>query len=256
MKAFFIFINLILIYNFVFSQGEIQQTRMYNRDARTFALMINSNGLGLNYRYGKRIDGYRKNLYGVTISTIKSSKETKTQNPYLTSSNKKFVFGKVNSVVNVRFSYGRQKELYGKFDKGGIAIRYFYGFGPSFAILKPIYYNIIDSIYYNISTGDLYMATSKKQFNTSVHQVSDIKSKASFFDGISETKFIPGLFIKLGLSIEYSNKDMRIRALEGGVVVNTFAKPVKIMANDENNYVIISLFLSYRFGKITKTTIN
>jgi len=229
---------------------------MYNRDARTFAFILNSNGIGFNYRYGKRIDGYKKNLYGITFSTIKSSKETKIQNPYLSNSNKKFVFGKVNSVFNLRFYYGRQKELYGKFDKGGIAIRYFYGFGPSLAMLKPIYYNIIDSIYYNISTGDLYMATSKKQFNTSVHQVSDIKSKASFLDGISETKFIPGLFLKLGISVEYSNDDTKIRAIEGGVTVNAFYKPIQIMATDKNNYAIISLFLAYRFGRITKTTIN
>jgi len=256
MKKVFILIFFLLIYRIVFSQGEVQQTRMYNRDAKTFAILINSNGLGLNYRYGKRIDGYRKNLYGITLTTIKSSKETKTQNPYLTSSNKKFVFGKINSVINLQFSYGRQKELYGKFDKGGIAIRYFYGFGPTVTILKPIYYNIIDSIYYNISTGDLYMATSKKQFNTSVHQVSDIKSKASFFEGINETKFVPGLFLKLGLSIEYSNNDTRIRALEAGVSVNAFAQPIKIMATDENNWAIISLFLAYRFGRVTKTTIN
>jgi hypothetical protein len=256
MKSFLIFIILIFAYNIVFSQGEIQQTRMYNRDARTFAILVKSDGTGLNYRYGKRIDGYRKNLYGITLSSIKSSKETKTQNPYLTNTNKKFVFGKTNTVINLQLAYGRQKELFGKFDKGGIAIRYFYNLGPSLTMLKPIYYDIIDSIYYNISTGDLYMATSKKKFNTSVHQVSDIKSKSSFFDGISETKFVPGLYLELGLSIEYSNDDTRIRALEAGVNINAFSKSIQIMATDKNNWIIISLFLSYRFGKITKTTIN
>ncbi len=256
MRFVILIIPVILFSTFVFSQGEIQETRMYNRDAKTFALLLKSNGFGLNYRYGKRIDGYRKNLYGITLTTIKSFKETKTQNPYLSNSNKKFVFGKTNSVFNLSLSYGKQKELYGKFDKGGIAIRYFYGIGPSLAILKPIYYNIIDSIYYNISTGDLYMATSKKKFNTSVHQISDIKSKASFFDGINETKFIPGLSLKLGISVEYSDDDTKIRAIEGGVIINTYYKPIQIMATDNKNYILLSLFISYRFGRITKTTIN
>lgn len=256
MKKLLLFSVLTIVSLLVYSQGEVQETRMYNRDAKTFAFLLNSNGIGLNYRYGKRLDGYRKSLYGITLSTIKNSKETKTQNPYLSNTNKKFVFGKINSVVNLKFSYGRQKELFGKYDKGGIAIRYFYGFGPSLSMLKPIYYNIIDSTYYNISTGDIYIATSKKQFNTSVHQVSDIKSKASFFDGISETKFVPGLFLKLGLSVEYSNDDTKIRALEAGFVLEAFSKPIQIMAVDENNWVILSIFLSYRFGRITKTTIN
>ncbi len=257
MKVIYL-ILLILIFSFQisFSQGEVQETRMYNRDERTFAIQTSSIGSGVNFQIGKRIDGFKKRIYFTEFSTIKHAKEIKTQNPYIIDGNNRFVFGKTNSVFDFRFGYGKQNEVYGKHDKGGISIRYFYSGGISVALSKPVYYNVIDSIYYSSASGKIDIVTSKEKFSTAVHQVSDIESKASFLKGIEETKFTPGVFAKLGISIEYSNSDEIINAIEAGVIVEAFPKKIEIMASDVNNQVFISLFIAYRFGKITSKRIN
>ena len=255
-RIYLILLILFFSSEITFSQGELQDGRMYNRDERTFAIQTSSIGSGINFQVGKRIDGFNKRLFFTEFSTIKHSKEIKTQNPYLVDGNKRFVFGKINSVFDFRFGYGKQKEAFGKHDKGGISIRYFYSGGVSVALSKPVYYNVIDSIYYDLNYDKIYIATSKHKFSTTVHQVSDIESRAPFFDGFNETKLTPGLFAKFGLSIEYSNTDEIINAIEAGVIVEAFPKKLEIMASDVNDQFFVSLFLAYRFGKVTSNRIN
>jgi hypothetical protein len=116
-------------------------------------------------------------------------------------------------------------------------------------MLKPVYYQIVDSS--TFTNNERYLYLSDKQFDKStIHSVDDIYSRSSFFKGIGETKFKPGVFIKLGLSFVYSNVYDALKAIEAGVVVDGFYNDVPIMANEENNQIFVSLFVSFRFGKV------
>lgn len=231
-----------------FSQGELNdEVRMVSGNEKSYAVLLNSNGWGLNYRRGKRLDGFRKRLLDFDIDYIKHPKEIKTQNPYF-ENQKRFVFGKLNSLITLRAGIGIQKEIYSKFDKGGIAIKYFYEAGLTLALLKPVYYQVVDSE--KVSNNKRILYTSDQIFNYNIHQVSDIYSRSSFFKGIDETKFKPGVFVKFGLSFVYSNLYEAINALETGVILDVYASKVPIMATDKNYPYIISLFVSYRFGKV------
>jgi hypothetical protein len=231
-----------------FSQGELDEVRVVTGNEKSYAFLLNSNGWGLNYRYGKRLDGFRKRLIDVDFSYIKHAKEIKTQNPYY-ENQKRFVFGKLNSMFTLRVGVGLQKEIYSKFDKGGVAIKYFVGIGFTAGILKPVYYQIVDSSV--VSNNERYIYVSDKKFDeSSIHQVSDIYSRSSFFKGIGETKFKPGLNVKLGLSFVYSNIYDALNAIEAGVIVDGFTKEMPIMATEKNDKIFVSLFVSYRFGRV------
>ena len=60
---------------------------------------------------------------------------------------------------------------------------------------------------------------------------------------------IPGVFAKLGFTMEFGKKEQIINALEGGLVVDAFIKRVPVMATEKNPWFFPSLFISYRFGK-------
>lgn len=243
------FICLLIIISLnAFSQGELNdEARIVSGNEKSYAVLLNSNGWGINYRRGKRLDGFRKRLLDFDFSYIKHPKEIKTQNPYF-ENQKRFVFGKLNSLVTLRTGIGIQKEIYSKFDKGGIAIKYFYEAGISLALLKPVYYQVVDSE--KVSNNKRVLYLSDQLFNHNIHQVSDIYSRSSFFKGINETKIKPGLFVKFGLSFVYSNLYEAINALETGVMVDVYASKIPIMATDKNDPYIISLFVSYRFGRV------
>lgn len=231
-----------------FAQGELNpEARVVTTNEHSYLVSLNSNGFSLSYQYGKRIDGFRRRIMDFDFSYIKHPKEIRVENPYY-QSQKKFVFGKLNTLFALRGGIGRQREIYSIFDKGGIAIRYHYTFGASLALLKPVYYEVVDStkIYNNVQ----YLYISDKQFDYSIHQISDIYSRSSFFTGIDETKFVPGAYIKGGFSFVFSDKYEAINAIEVGAIVDVFSRPIQIMANEKKERFFVSLYVGYRFGKV------
>ena len=228
----------------LFSQGEIdEQQTVFFRNERSFAILLNSDGLGVSYREAKRKNYLNKNLLEVDFGTLKHPKEYRISNP-LTTGTGTFVFGKLNSVYFLRGGIGQQREIYSKADLGGVAVRYFYSGGPVLAFYKPIYYRVL----YPLTLIDYEIREEK--FEVSIHDPTDIYSKASFFKGLDETKVLPGLYVKGGFNFEYSKEDKVIHAVEAGMQINAFPKSIPIMANTKNKAVYFSLFVSYRFGVI------
>lgn len=229
----------------VSAQGELdEQQKVFFRNERSFAILLNTDGYGFSYRTGKRIDFRNKRLFELETGNLKNPKEYRLSNPYVQSSGT-FVFGKLNTVWYIRGGIGHQHELFKKADLGGIAIRYFYTAGPVITICKPIYYRVL----YPVSMNGEYEIREEK-FSSSIAAPIDIYSKASFTKGFNEIKVIPGLFAKGGFNFEYSKEDKIIHAIEIGATLQAFPKEIPIMASTENKSVFFSLFVSYRFGMI------
>lgn len=224
------------------AQGEIDsEQKALIRNERSFHLSLNSNGWGGGFSYGKMINIYRKTMYSVEMVIVKDAKELKINNPYQPDY-RRFVYGKNNIFYNMRFGYGGLHKLYQKKDKGGIEVRWFYNFGPSLGILKPVYYiTAIDPV-----SGD----PTVERFDAALHTATSIYGGASYFKGFSELNIVPGASVKVGASFEFSKRDLLLNALEGGVILDVFPKKIDIMANDKNNFYFLAIFVSYRFGRI------
>jgi hypothetical protein len=222
------------------AQGELnEQQKVFFRNERSFAILLNTDGVGISYRAAKRVDYLNKHFLEIEAGTLKDPKEYSQSNDY----DNTLIFGKLNSTFYLRGSIGHQHELYKKADLGGIAIRYFYEAGPVFAIYKPIYYKVI-----NVS-GNTYEIKEQK-FDASIAIPDDIYSKAPFTKGLNETKVMPGLFAKGGFNFEYSKEDKIIHAIEVGAQINAFPEKIPIMFISNNKAIFFSLFVSYRFGII------
>jgi hypothetical protein len=225
------------------AQGELdEQQKVFFRNERSFAILLNTDGFGASFRAAKRIDFLNKRLIEIDAGILRSSKEYRQRNMYAQGGS--FTFGKMNQAIYLRGGIGHQHELFSKEDFGGIAIRYFYSAGPALSLYKPIYYVVI----YPIS-GNL-VDLRKQKFESSIVMPSEIYSKAPFTKGLNETKVVPGVYAKAGLNFEYSKQDKVIHAIEIGGQVNAFPKEIPIMAVYPNKKIFFSLFLSYRFGMI------
>ena len=231
-----------------YSQGEIdKQTKVFYRNERSWSGSLNSNGWGINYRYTKRVNAFSGINFDVDLASIRHPKEIKSQSPYKGGWGRSYVFGKANEAFSIRGGAGYQKELFSKFDQGGISIRLFAGGGLSMALLKPVYYQKITG--YNSSTQELYL--EKSLFDPDYMQsVYDIYDRESFFTGMNELSVVPGAFARVGLSFEYSAEDRVVHALEGGIQLEGFLKKLTILANEDNRRLFPTLFVSYRFGKV------
>ncbi|MFC2132869.1 hypothetical protein ACFLRG_03625 [Bacteroidota bacterium] len=235
-----------LVNNASYCQGEIDnEGNLLFRNESSLAINMYSNGWGVDYRSGKWLDAFKKRIFSGAIIFTKDPKEYKDnpRSPHYSN----FVFGKENSFFSIRGGYGFQREIFSKFDKGGIAIRYYYQGGPLIGFLKPIYYNRITGI---DQTKNEYITEEQKFNKDNIHSPYDILNKASVFKGFNEIKLRMGLFLESGVSFEFGQSTQRMNAIEAGICVNVFHKRVQIMAVEKPNWFFLSLFVSYRFGKI------
>lgn len=244
MRSLVLFALLLLGLASAYAQGELdEQKKIFYRNEKSASLMLTSNGLSINFRLGKYIDGYRKKLYDLDVAFIKHPKEYK----FSTIGSGNFVYGKLNTVIDFRPGIGFQKEQYRKNYAGGISVRYLYNYGVSIALLKPVYY-VVEEPY--IEEGVVMYREVVARFNPELHNPELIQEKASFFKGFSEIKVLPGLWAKASVSFEFSKRDAVIHAIEAGIVVEAFPKEIEIMANTSNKAIFLHLFAAYRFGKV------
>jgi len=227
-----------------FPQGEIvDEPRIFYRNEKSGSVFLSSNGFGADFRYGKRLDARNQILYQAEFMNVKHPKEIKINNYYYYN-NQSFVFGKINNCFELKGYYGRQYEVFRKNDKGGLSIRYNYAIGPTIAILKPVYYEVL----YTTGLNMEYYSRIEK-FTTSTHQ-SNILGRASFFKGFNELSFVPGGSARIGFSFEYSRDDVKLHALDAGISFDLFPKEIPIMATDKNSFYFLNLTVGLRFGKV------
>ncbi|NJM14702.1 MAG: hypothetical protein HC896_04375 [Bacteroidales bacterium] len=137
--------------------------------------------------------------------------------------------------------------MYRKIDKGGIEINQDLSAGINMGITKPIYYQLVDSINYEYRI----VFTSEKKYPADDH--IEVYDKASFFKGFNEIGVYPGLHAKYAISFDFSSQDKFVKAIETGAVLDVFIRPIPIMAKVQNFPVFLSMFVSYRFGRVTST---
>ncbi|MEZ5072520.1 MAG: hypothetical protein R2751_16520, partial [Bacteroidales bacterium] len=192
---------LLLLAPSVLAQGEIDEDiRLMFRDESTYAISLNSNGFGLNYRYGFWRDARNQFLLEGEFGYAKHPKETKVLGNYAYST-RRYVFGKENLFWDLKAMAGWQKELYRKIDRTGISVRWYSSGGLSLGFIKPIYYEV-----YELNTSDQTYTTDYSKFDLTVHQ-DYIAGRGPFFMGFDELRLLPGLTGKTGLSFEYSERD-------------------------------------------------
>ncbi|MBN2890438.1 MAG: hypothetical protein JXL97_01095 [Bacteroidales bacterium] len=207
-------------------------------DEYSFGAKVSTNGWGMDFRRGYSVNLKRKKLYEIGFNTIKHPKEYKFASYYYLT--KSFVYGKLNSCMDLKVGYGQQIVLFDKKEVGTVEIRLITFAGLDLAFLKPIYYEIIIN-----SLGDTEM-----QKYTPAHQPGLIERQAPFSKGLDELTLDPGLYFKLGTSFEHSKNVKSIRSFELGVEATLFLKRLEIMAELNNPRLVVSLFVSYRLGSI------
>ena len=94
------------------------------KDEKSFNLVINSDGLGIGYRYGKHLTGYKKRMFEGEILSMKHPKQIRSYREFTNS--KSFVYGKLNNFAVIRANIGIHKVIYSKPKWGGVEVRYFY----------------------------------------------------------------------------------------------------------------------------------
>jgi len=225
------------------------------RKERAFEVRIHTNGGLIGMNFGEIKTYYKTKYYHLSLGYLKDPRE-KRQNRNLSFSfpdrSRAFAFGKQNSVINLRAGLGVKRFVSEKAKRRGIAIGYDYQFGPSLALLKPYYLELL----YSNETGGVtdrvlrterYTEENAEKFTT----FNEVFGGAGYFKGFNEIKIVPGVQAKLGVFFSMGAFDKYVKALEIGLMADVYFKKLSIMIETEeisNKPYFINFYVKFIMG--------
>lgn len=216
---------------------------LYNRQ-RTFGVVFHNLGLGVQYRFGKRLSIFKTRMWEFEFVNMRSYKQIRLQTYYPNA--RSFIFGKLNNAYFLRGGIVWKKLLNRKPHwEGGVEIRFLYGGGFSLGIAKPYYYYII----YTTSSGEFIDYLQLERFDPNKQSTTDIYGRGPFSKGLNEITLHPGIYLKTGLNFEFGARSTKIKALEVGVGIDVVPMGLGIMATKPNQILFPNLYLNFSFGK-------
>lgn len=159
----------------------------------------------------------------------------------------RYVYGRLNTLLISRLSYGNYKILAHKQSSSGVAIQWINHGGLTFGFLKPVY--LVVKYASNNIPGAPFIYV-EEQFDASKHTIDNIQGQSRFRSGLNEIDLHLGFHYKTGVKFEYSNESSKVSALEAGIAVDGFLKTPEIMAETRNSQFFINLYISAIVGKI------
>ena len=219
-------------------------------DEQSGGVKYKTNGWGFFYRKATNLTYTKKKFWEIEFTKIKHEKESKTESLYSQGgpmTPKGYYFGKQNSLYQIAYRKGYTFVLSEKSIKSGVEIALHTAAGVSLGLLKP--YELM-LIYGNPASDNIEFKTEKYSSENSklFLNPSTIYSYGGFWEGIFQTKPIPGASARIGLSIDWATNDDRINALEVGLSLDAFLVNAPLMLQTQNHQVFPALYLEYRIG--------
>jgi hypothetical protein len=205
-------------------------------------LSFTTNGWGGSFYYAKHQTAKVKRLYTVDCSFLKHPKEYKIFTP-LDENSKSYAFGKLNSFSTLDLGGGQKKILFEKERSKGVQVSLNWSVGPSIGFVKPVYLEILK--FDGIEVVDIV----QERYDPEAHNLTNIYGRAPNSKGLSELKFTLGGFVKAGVNFEFSAEHEGIKAIEVGGKVNVYRKRIPIMAEVDNPFMFLELYIGLQLGK-------
>jgi hypothetical protein len=201
-------------------------------------IYANTRGFGVSFRRMKHVTAKTRSFYEIDAQNLKHPKELKVIGD--AQERKRFVYGKVNSVLLFRGGLGLQNVIFSKADNKAVEVRYSYSIGPTLALAKPYYVQVLSRTREN---------TESVKFNTESFTQDSVIGRGSFTDGLTEMKIYPGVNAKFNLSFEYAPFTNLVRSIETGISLDYFPKALPIMARNPNENFVITFHVGFVFGQ-------
>jgi hypothetical protein len=218
-------------------QAQTQDSYDYQSE---FTWGINKNtsgGLigGLVFKKARKISDRVLQTYGLEIMNVKHPQETRVSS----NTGNYFIFGKSNYLYALRLQYGYDRILFKKAPQQGVEIKGVFAAGPSIGIVAPYY------VEFSANAGDF--VSKSQQYNPSI-DASQINGTGRLFEGIGESKIVPGVNLKAALNFELGTTKSQVTGFEAGFLVDAYSKSIELMPASKKYQVYPTLFITLFYG--------
>ncbi|UTW60583.1 hypothetical protein KFE98_10975 [bacterium SCSIO 12741] len=215
--------------------------RSIYRKSWNAGFILHTHGIGVNFRKERYRTALRKNFFTVEMYNYRHNKEQRTYNPGGDESNS-FIYGKLNFLFIMKGGVGHQRILFSKDVIRGVQISTVYNANLTLGFLKPVYLEVL-------TERNDQQVISTERYDPGEHRYDEIVGKGPFLSGFNQMEVVPGLSAKFGLNFEFSPKEDKIKAIETGINVDAFMKPMPIMAHNEYHQILMNVYINFVFGK-------
>jgi hypothetical protein len=154
-------------------------------------------------------------------------------------SDKTYIYGKINNFYALKFNYGMQKMITGKPLFKCVSVHLVYAGGLSLGMLKPYY----------VQTSDVGKIKYSDKTKNEFLNPATITGSAGFSEGIGELQFVPGLHLKTGFHFDFSRDKFFLAAVEVGATGEFYTRKIEMMANQKATPYLFNLYAGVQFGK-------
>ncbi|MFZ1705011.1 MAG: hypothetical protein WAT79_11745 [Saprospiraceae bacterium] len=226
------------------------------RKENTGLFALHTNGYFISYHTGKIKTYYKTNYTSYEIGYLSDSREFKQNRNIPISVNRisrSFRFGKQNQIFILRAGKGQKRLISDKAKRRGLALGYNMQIGPTIAIVKPYY---LELIYQKTVDNTVVLELREERYSEeNAEKFLDYNSVfggGSFANGLTELSIIPGLQGKLGLFFSPGAFEEFAKSIEVGVMADIYVRKVPIMVETaavSNKSYFINLYANIEFGK-------
>lgn len=232
--------------NFVYGQDRIisgaengTNLNVLYRNEASGKVYAHTRGFGISFKKAKHVTAKSRSFFEIDAQTLRHQKEIRVTGE--AQNRKRFVYGKVNSVMMLRGNIGLQNIIFAKADSKAVEVRYSSSVGATFGFAKPYYVQVLRR-----NNSAIEKAVP---FNSDKFTQDSVIGRGAFTDGLAETKIYPGVNAKFNLSFEYAPYTNLIRAIETGITIDYFPKALPLMARNPSENIIISFYVGFVFGQ-------
>ena len=199
---------------------------------------------GFSFRKYWLNEGKSQSFAQIDADIIKDYREFTSPYSY---NGRSYIEGKLNQLIVIRPEYGRRWTLLQKSAEGGPALKGIFTTGPSIGLQKPYYVDISYTNTATTQTTTLAVPYAKTLDNS--YPKAFIIGDASFLNGFSEVKPVPGWHVKSALNLELESFKQNHMSLELGFCLDYFTKPIEMLNQTEGRGVYTTGYLTFFFGK-------
>ncbi len=213
---------------------------------------IHENGAAIAYNSGTIRSYDKTSYYQFELGFMRDPREKSQSRISTIGGSGTFTFGKINSVINLRAGIGQKRYLSEKEKRKGVAVGYSYEIGPSVALLKPYYLEVV-----TIATvdGEIIPVLESIKFDGENQEqfldINGISGRSSFFKGFGELGVRAGIQGKVGAHIAMGAFDKTVRAFETGFMFDIFPTKIPIFIETEavrNKIGFVRVYFNIHLG--------
>ncbi len=221
--------------------GALAQTQDSYEYQSEFIWGINKNtsgGLigGIVFKKARKLNDRVLETFGLELMNVKHPQEVRRSS---STTGNYFIYGKANYLYAIRLQYGRDIILFKKAPQQGAEIKGIFAVGPSIGVVAPYY------VEYYPNNND--MVSVRTPWNPSIG-IGDIGGTGRVFEGIGESKIVPGLNVKAAVNFELGTIKSQVTGFEAGFLMDVYSKKIDLMPTAKNYSLFPTLFLTLFYG--------